>query len=155
MANKTDKLIVNNIKNTLFVIPFYQRGYRWTEKNVRQLLSDLLGFKQSGETEYCLQPIVLQAIERDEYADVIGLEEKVVRVVDGQQRLTTIAIILDSLGIETSWDIYYDAEKKKLSEILKETTNSGSINTYFRNEVRKEANRWFKDNGTEQIKSLF
>lgn len=155
MANKTDKLIVNNIKNTLFVIPFYQRGYRWTEKNVRQLLSDLLGFKQSGETEYCLQPIVLQAIERDEYADVIGLEEKVVRVVDGQQRLTTIAIILDSLGIETSWDIYYDAEKKKLSEILKETTDSGSINTYFRNEVRKEANRWFKDNGTEQIKSLF
>lgn len=155
MANKTDKLIVNNIKNTLFVIPFYQRGYRWTEKNVRQLLSDLVVFKQSGETEYCLQPIVLQAIARDEYADIVGLEENVVRVVDGQQRLTTIAIILNSLGIETSWDIYYDAEKKKLSEILKGSIDSGSINTYFRNEVRKEADRWFKDNGTEQIKSLF
>lgn len=155
MANKTDKLIVNNIKSTLFVIPFYQRGYRWTEKNVRQLLSDLHAFKQSGETEYCLQPIVLQAIARDEYADVIGMEEKVMRVVDGQQRLTTIAIILDSLGIETSWDIYYDAEKTKLSEILKGSTDSGSINTYFRNKVRIEADRWFKDNGTEQIKSLF
>lgn len=155
MANKTDKLIVNNIKSTLFVIPFYQRGYRWTEKNVRQLLSDLHAFKQSGETEYCLQPIVLQAIARDEYADVIGMEEKVMRVVDGQQRLTTIAIIIDSLGIETSWDIYYDAEKKKLSDILKGSTDSGSINTYFRNKVRIEADRWFKDNGTEQIKSLF
>lgn len=155
MANKTDKLIVNNIKSTLFVIPFYQRGYRWTEKNIRQLLSDLHTFKQSGETEYCLQPIVLQAIARDEYADVIGMEEKVMRVVDGQQRLTTIAIILDSLGIETSWDIYYDAEKKKLSEILKGTTDSGSINTYFRNKVRKEADCWFKENGTKQIKSLF
>lgn len=155
MANKTDKLIVNNIQKTLFVIPFYQRGYRWTEKNVRQLLSDLLAFVRSGESEYCLQPIVLQEINRDEYADVICLEEKVVRVVDGQQRLTTIAIILASLDIKTSWDIYYDSEKNRLSEILNNPTDSGSINTYFRKKVREEAIRWFNDNGKEQIRHLF
>ena len=55
MANKTDKLIVSDINRSLFVIPFYQRGYRWTGKNVRQLLSDLLSFaKNSDESEYCL-----------------------------------------------------------------------------------------------------
>ena len=35
MANKTNKLIVSDINNTLFVITYYQRGYRWTEKNVK------------------------------------------------------------------------------------------------------------------------
>lgn len=155
MANKTDKLIVNNIKNTLFVIPFYQRGYRWTAKNVNQLLSDLLAFKYSGESEYCLQPIVLQAIDHKKYSEVIDKEEKVMRVVDGQQRLTTIAIILDSLGIETSWDIYYDTEEKRLSKILKEENDSDSINTYFRNEVRNASQVWFQINGKEQIEILF
>ena len=37
MANKTDKLIVSEINNKLFVIPYYQRGYRWTEKNVKKI----------------------------------------------------------------------------------------------------------------------
>ena len=54
MANKTDKLIVSEINNKLFVIPYYQRGYRWTGKNVKQLLNDLLLFAnaENDDTEY-------------------------------------------------------------------------------------------------------
>ena len=114
MANKTNKLIVSDINNTLFVIPYYQRGYRWTEKNVKKLLNDLLLFAnaENDDNEYCLQPIVLQKISNESYLHVAHEDDSVIRVVDGQQRLTTLAIILKKLSIPTTWDIYYDSEKR-------------------------------------------
>ena len=50
-----------------FYIPSYQRGYRWTTKEVTDLLNDLYSFtirgkKNDGEF-YCLQPIIVQRIE--------------------------------------------------------------------------------------------
>ena len=49
MPNKTSKLIVSDINKSLFVIPFFQRGYRWTGRNVKQLLSDLLLFANNAD----------------------------------------------------------------------------------------------------------
>ena len=69
-------------------IPAYQRGYRWAPLQVTQLLDDIWEFDQTprdgskGEF-YCLQPLVLSP-----HPD--GRLE----VVDGQQRLTTILLIL-------------------------------------------------------------
>ncbi len=68
-------------------IPAYQRGYRWTQLQVTQLLDDIRDFTRrpnpQPEEFYCLQPLVIKA-----GAD--GLFE----VVDGQQRLTTLFLIL-------------------------------------------------------------
>ena len=49
--------------NNHFFIPYYQRGYRWTDKEVTDLLKDIYEFqskrnKEEGEF-YCLQPIVV------------------------------------------------------------------------------------------------
>ena len=75
MANKTNKLAVSDINKSLFVIPFYQRGYRWTGKNVKQLLTDLLLFaNNTDEQEYCLQPIVLK-ISPTKYSNILNGEE--------------------------------------------------------------------------------
>lgn len=63
-----------------FFVPSYQRGYRWTEQEVGTLLSDLR--ENSGRTYY-LQPLVVKA--RDD-----GSWE----LVDGQQRLTTLYLLL-------------------------------------------------------------
>lgn len=76
---------------TQFQIPAYQRGYRWKPLQVTQLLDDVWEFIQnsdsgSREAFYCLQPIVIKT-----HAD--GIFE----VVDGQQRLTTIYILLTYL----------------------------------------------------------
>lgn len=75
--------------NNHFFIPYYQRGYRWTDKEVTDLLNDIYEFqnkrnKEEGEF-YCLQPIV-----------VIN-KKGVWEVIDGQQRLTTIFILLTYL----------------------------------------------------------
>ena len=68
-----------------FNIPAYQRGYRWEEQEVTELLDDIWRFcvdRESGDF-YCLQPIVLQENEKGGF-----------NVLDGQQRLTTIYILL-------------------------------------------------------------
>ena len=130
--NKEHELAVNDIDHTLFSIPHYQRGYRWTDKEVEALLNDLLAFAKSDtrEASYCLQPLVLQEIADGQ-----------LRVVDGQQRLTTLAIILQSLGVETHWDIKYTAEGgRQLKYLLK---NPGeSINDYFRIKAGEKVRDW-------------
>ncbi|MBT62540.1 MAG: hypothetical protein CML13_04935 [Puniceicoccaceae bacterium] len=72
-----------------FFVPAYQRGYRWSPKDVQALLSDVAGFSPEAipgtdeKTWYCLQPLVLKLRDED------GSYE----VIDGQQRLTTIFLI--------------------------------------------------------------
>jgi len=76
---------------TRFWIPAYQRGYRWAPLQVTQLLDDVWEFIQTSEggnrhAFYCLQPLVIKARADGDY-----------EVVDGQQRLTTIYILLTFL----------------------------------------------------------
>lgn len=95
MSNLTDVLI-NDIFNGSyrFFIPAYQRGYRWTKSEIRKLLDDLFEFNDLKNNKstvigeyYCLQPITYKRKKKD--ADNITIE-----IVDGQQRLTTIFLIL-------------------------------------------------------------
>ena len=91
---------INEILNGQFFIPHYQRGYRWTKQQVEDLLNDIDSFipmqipgTQGEETFYCLQPIVLKACN-DKTIDENNLEGKWYEVIDGQQRLTTIYLII-------------------------------------------------------------
>ena len=83
-------LPVAELANFSFHVPAYQRGYRWSPKDVEALLEDVAGFKprpvpgSDEKTWYCLQPLVVKYDdERDQY-----------EVIDGQQRLTTIYLII-------------------------------------------------------------
>ena len=92
------QLTVNDIINTgfTFEIPDYQRGYRWGKTEVTDLLDDIMDIVESGRSQdevkilcdahpYCLQPIAF---------DTKNEEDGKMIVVDGQQRLTTIFLIL-------------------------------------------------------------
>lgn len=82
--NKIDKKTILDLKGMKFFVPAYQRGYRWTETEVKALLEDIWEFDTQNEKfKYCLQPLVVQF--RDD-----GKNE----LVDGQQRLTTIFIFM-------------------------------------------------------------
>lgn len=63
-----------------FLVPSYQRGYRWGPDEVRRLLDDI---EASGDNPYYLQPIVVKKLGDDYW-----------ELVDGQQRLTTLYLIL-------------------------------------------------------------
>ena len=104
-----------------FYIPSYQRGYRWTEKQVGDLLRDLLCFsndlankgnKDEKDQFYCLQPVIarpitdidqLKIIFGDDFNDSI-LEHGVWEIIDGQQRLTTIFLLYKYLLDQKGWD---------------------------------------------------
>lgn len=72
-----------------FRIPSYQRGYRWGKREVEDLLDDLYTFvtKDAGSV-YFLQPIVVLRTPKGEWV-----------VLDGQQRLTTILLILKRFAL--------------------------------------------------------
>ena len=117
----------------IFHIPNYQRGYRWTEDEVQALLDDLYTFCSEADNVYCLQPLVLEK-----------RKDGRTFVVDGQQRLTTLAIILRILGVRPGWDIEYTAEgNRKLSDLLAKP--GSSINDYFRNGAREAVEGWLKE----------
>lgn len=55
----------------------YQRGYRWTELQVKQLLDDIWDFIQTSEEKgrtvfYCLQPLVIRKLDDGRYEVVDG-----------------------------------------------------------------------------------
>lgn len=87
-----------------FYVPSYQRGYRWRADQVFQLIEDLEEFynyhyKYDDKKFYCLQPLVVK--ERKIYKEENGeiIESDALEVIDGQQRLTTILILLQALQL--------------------------------------------------------
>ena len=138
--NDKHELSVFSIPPTIFTIPHYQRGYRWTDKEVTALLNDLLAFSSNSAQQepYCLQPLVLQEISDGE-----------VNVVDGQQRLTTLEIILHELGIKHTWDIKYTAERGMLLSLLLEMPGN-SINDFFREQARDAVRNWLQQDGSRK-----
>jgi len=90
----TEKALFKVFSNDFeFSIPAYQRPYAWTEEQANELLTDLLSFLGDGSeavtdaNPYFLGSIVLIKSEDAPEADV----------VDGQQRLTTLTILLSVL----------------------------------------------------------
>lgn len=88
--NKLDTVTVFDLMNNNFYIPDYQRGYRWTEIEVKKLLEDLEDyFERFSENPksndfYCMQPLVVY----------FNKNKNAWEVIDGQQRLTTMYLIL-------------------------------------------------------------
>lgn len=89
---------ISTIMQYKFFIPAYQRGYRWTEQQVKNLLNDMSEFEPVGDDWYCLQPLVvkkMKLVQKDDFSLINGMDDNVwYEVIDGQQRLTTIFLII-------------------------------------------------------------
>lgn len=103
---------ISELLSEKFNIPSYQRGYRWSIRQVEDLLNDILEFQQSkSDGFYCLQPIVVKKNR---------INNDVWDVIDGQQRLTTIFIILqyffktlkEDYFLENLYEISYETRDK-------------------------------------------
>lgn len=154
-----ERLILQSINELLgkhFYIPYYQRGYRWTHQQVNDLLNDIWAFanKPKGkEAEfYCLQPVVVkhkQWTETDETID--GWE-----VVDGQQRLTTIYIIISYLAKEflkveslledygkEIYSLRYETRPESEKFLKKITADKSNIDFYHISAAYDTIKEWF------------
>lgn len=156
MANNNISIkTINDLLKYNFFIPSYQRGYRWTEQQVTDLLNDINEFSpreipnSSEKTWYCLQPIVVKQKSENEW-----------KVIDGQQRLTTTCLILHYLN-----QGYIENRKKKLfglkyetrensadylqKELNGETINDTNIDYHFISSAYKIICEWFKNKGEQ------
>lgn len=121
-------LAIPELTNKNFFIPDYQRGYRWGQLQVTQLMDDLTEFfSPNGKGNfYCLQPVVVKELS-DEEKQTYHLHSDTddnhwYEVIDGQQRLTTIRVIflLRHLMIPFNNDkfqIYYQT-RPELSKVF-------------------------------------
>lgn len=94
----------------LFRIPVYQRNYDWSESNCNRLLDDIYGIMQSGDKHF-LGTIVFMAAKSRGFA----LQEYI--IIDGQQRLTTLMLILKALSVvaeSVGDDCYHEIEEQYL-----------------------------------------
>ena len=86
---------------TKYIIPPYQRAYSWTESECEELFEDLkTAFLKNKKEGYFLGNLVLATALRDEY-----------EVIDGQQRLTTLIMLLKVLSA-------FDSDNKKLKNTI-------------------------------------
>lgn len=127
-----------------FFIPDYQRGYRWDKKQVEDLLHDLEEFYESiykddtSKKIYCLQPLVVK--EKD---------NKYI-VIDGQQRLTTVKILLSCLSDNNNYSVEYqtrDKSKDFLDKINEQQGDEWKKNADFFHmyHAKETINEWLKD----------
>ncbi|GHR65057.1 hypothetical protein JP0103_13020 [Helicobacter pylori] len=84
------KFIKDNQKNQL-VIPIYQRVYSWEKKQCKELLDDIVKAGGSNQIKGHFIGSILYVLDGITHSDNILL------IVDGQQRLTTITLLLTAL----------------------------------------------------------
>ena len=149
MANNIELREINKLIKENFFIPTYQRGYRWDEKQVIELLNDVREFMHKGNIQagefYCLQPIVVKKRPDGKYD-----------VIDGQQRLTTFLIIQKFLRKKT-YHIEY-ASRANSAEFLNNITEyvengkqqtSNNVDFFFMTKAYNTVKTWFESKADE------
>lgn len=142
-----------------FIVPSYQRGYKWNKENVFKLLDDLKIFEKSNGDKpnsfYCIQNITIVPLD-----DKSGWN-----VVDGQQRLTTIFILLsylrkfrqdESLAFFSKPDCLKYNVREETGKFLEDSVFTGNVwNSEIKPDTANLKDKWYILDVAEGIKEWF
>ena len=123
--NYNDKPFQELLSGRAFNVPDFQREYSWTKKNLEDMFYDATSSSDAG---HFLGTIILYKNSPNEPS---LYRDEIVHIVDGQQRLTTLMIILSAIrskfksleldrtttisDIDSYLNIYHDRERKNHS----------------------------------------
>lgn len=138
-----------------FYIPSYQRGYRWDDRQVEDLLKDIWDFARNDEKKktdfYCLQPIVVK----------IDKQNNNWTVIDGQQRLTTLLLLINYLknGSRTPFVVKSEAytieyQTRDIMDFIN-PVKTADIDSFHVFEAKRIIEKWFDDRIDEIDYSAF
>ena len=98
MSNKNTVEILNveQIFQAKYVVPIYQRNFAWGEEQICQLLQDIR--ESINDQQYYIGSLV-----------VLRRQDGTFEVIDGQKRLTTLALLSYVLQLKIETDIHYDS----------------------------------------------
>uniref|UniRef100_UPI004024F1E7 DUF262 domain-containing protein n=1 Tax=Prevotella sp. TaxID=59823 RepID=UPI004024F1E7 len=121
------ELFDSYLQGKTYSIPPYQRGYKWDTKDIERLLKDINEFSPNEDLNlfYCLQNITL----------VESQDSKTFNVVDGQQRLTTLTVILSYLN-------EYELINEKLQYNVRKETEEFLKEYIFKPNELKNIQNW-------------
>ena len=80
------------IKSGNYIVPIYQRNYAWSEKEITQLIDDI--------NDYCKENKDKKENEKNNYyigTLVVYKKDNINEIIDGQQRLTSLYILISVL----------------------------------------------------------
>jgi hypothetical protein len=107
MADNENKAMIESVKDLLeepLSIPDYQRPYRWTKKDITDLLGDIdYAINKKGDFKYRIGTIILHENEGEKNYDI----------VDGQQRIISLVLLRLALDADES----FNCELKVKNEI--------------------------------------
>ena len=107
---------IRELDGQSFFIPSYQRGYRWKKQQVEDLLNDIWEFKKSvagnpggsaQATNYYIQLLLVKKNQDQSF-----------EVVDGQQRLTTIYLLLSVFATLYNEQLRLTAQQDSFGDLL-------------------------------------
>lgn len=105
-------------QGTLYTVPIYQRNYTWDAEQIEQLLSDIRDAIREKKESYFLGNLMvtIRQVNPTNY-----------EVIDGQQRLTTIYLLLTFLAISTNHlnRLHYES-RPRATESLRLIANESS-----------------------------
>lgn len=151
-----------------FYIPRYQRGYRWGKQEITELLNDLREYcelisdrENKVSKFYCLQPVVVKEKEWLKDNETIKCWE----VIDGQQRLTTLFLILNYLeplrksvtfkhivNKEKVYSLFFetreDSEDFFERKLFKNGINEDNVDYFHISNAYAIISNWFDENGS-------
>jgi hypothetical protein len=121
-----------------FFVPKYQRGYRWTEDQAKKLMYDLYDFDNEESNKSSQERCPFYSLQ------VLVVEDKgnnVFEVIDGQQRLTTILLLMQAYHIVST------LTKHSLANYVLNTGEGVFPDGMYeiKYETRKESSIWLKE----------
>jgi hypothetical protein len=150
MSNTICLKPISALLKSHFYVPSYQRGYRWTEIEVKELLDDILQFINENLTSekdvfYCLQPLIVYEEQTESNARFV--------LIDGQQRLTTIYLILTYLKTflealnKTKYSIEYETRTGSADFLdnIDEEKSKYNVDFYHIHQAYETIKSWFND----------
>jgi uncharacterized protein with ParB-like and HNH nuclease domain/predicted transport protein len=121
----TEARLLNFLKKSpQFIIPIYQRTYSWTERECRQLWEDVL---RTGRNDAVSAHFIGSIVYIERGLSQVTTQSPLL-VIDGQQRLTTVSLILESLARhlgDTEPSDGFSAEKLRSYYLLNPLEKSG------------------------------
>ena len=96
--NTVEILNVEQIFNSKYVVPLYQRNFAWGEEQICQLLQDIHESIKVKDQQYFIGSLV-----------TIRRQDGSFEVIDGQQRLTILALLSYVLQFRIETEIHYDS----------------------------------------------
>ena len=134
--------VLDIFRGTEYRVPIYQRNYAWTKDEIEQLLNDINDINVSSDGNYYLGSLIVNQLGANYYD-----------VIDGQQRLTTLFLMLSFLNNSS-------VNKKSLSFEAREKSNKTlyEIDAIKDSEMELDKEPWYSDeiiDGYVVIKNYF